>query len=290
MADADKIAQWQGAAAERRQPGEIEKHLAGVTRVILGGPMDIQFGPLWDAAKQSRAFKQDFAEAHFKYTDGHGRVHVIKGAEVGEELFRDITLKHTQLYVLNILLKQLLDQFHQQYAATRKLGADGAVQVEMGFLPPQFQLYIESFLHSMKATLELYAIFTQFMFPLTTQGLPEVMDDQIKFFCKDSGKKLDPGYAKYLSEKMTWFIRFKDLRDSVSHFGSILLQAEEANGKINLSFYPRRSHILENRVPYSEIEQWIVGFADFCVFYRTHFLGKLKNSESNHSLDRPAAR
>lgn len=279
IADPAKIERIKAAIASRRKPNDIKDHLRTITRVIVEGPQDQKFAPVWDTLKASPDFKRHYSGAFFKYSDAAGRIQIISGDEAGEELFRDITSKHSQLLVLARLMQALENKILAEYNRTRRLDPDGAARVTLGLMWPQFQLYIEALVHSMKATLELYAIFAGFIYPPRERGLPGSMDDHIKFFRTEEGRELDQRYSIYISESMGWFAELKTLRDAVAHFGSAMMGIEEVNGQFAIYLYPRRTHLLENRIPYTDIQRWVFSFLKYCEFYRAHFVDRIRQQK-----------
>jgi len=258
---------------ERNIKERTSQHLKNVRRVICEAPCQNQFEQLWYALKDSRIFQEHYRFAQYKYDDVDGNVNLIAGSEVGEELYRDIMSKDSQLVLLRAKIQGNLEKIQLQYNSSRQIEKDGSVRVSLGWLLHDLVLMIETQLYLMKSTLDLYATFTQFFFPPSEHSLPGQMGDQIKYFTKPEAMRTDIEYGGYLSGKMDWFYRLKALRDAITHFGSLMLIMEETpNNQTEIFFYPRRSHVLESRVPFSNIEDIVKDYLSFQVFYKSHFL------------------
>jgi hypothetical protein len=265
ISDLAKIQTLRERIASRREQKILNSPRVGVRNVICEAPCDNHFAELYFALLKSPRFISGHGPAQYKYDDIDGNVHLISGVDVVSELFRDIVSKDSQLFLLREKIQSNLQLLQSKYNRTRNVGNDGVVRISIGWL------FHEIVLH---------ATFSQFLFPLKTQGLPAQMSDHVKYFAKGVGRQIDPAYGEYLSENMSWYFKLKSLRDAVTHFGGLMLVLEETdNRKMWMYFYPRRAHVLENRVSFEGIEYIVNGYYKYKDFYRNHFLKELSGAD-----------
>lgn len=276
----EKIAALKKQIAARSPEKKLKTHLKSIRRVIIEERLSDGFGELAKVLRASEHFRRHYANACYKYEDVNGDPHLITGEKAVEEVFRDVISKDSQLYVLTGLLEDVKSRISERYNSTRAEEPDGSVRVNLAMLGSEFLLHLEAALFLMKSTTELYASFVQFLYPPMQQAPPARMRKQITYFSGAIGQALDPIYSQHLSKQMGWFYRLKSLRDATAHFGNFVFAMEETmNGNRVIAMYPRRSHMVEERILYQEIHGLMYSYSAFIEFYRAHFIRRLLDGE-----------
>jgi hypothetical protein len=142
----------------------------------------------------------------------------------------------------------------------------GQPYVHLGLQVQQLKEAVSAYLFISRSLFDCIASLFQFLYGHDTKYYDSFAD-----FMNDlkSGKVHDPLMATFVEQRMTWFRRLRDLRDYITHFGSL-----------DLGLYKVDSGELNIRVQSEfEIEELLnsstIGISEFLTFYDSHFAERI---------------
>ena len=96
---------------------------------------------------------------------------------------------------------------------------------------------------------------------------------QVKWFYD---KKQDIELIEYFDKNLGWFKRLREIRNDISHYGSLQLDFRNEEGQIELVVLTRKFDLLLGEIKIEkEFLKIIEGLKCFMVFYEQHFLKQI---------------
>jgi len=100
---------------------------------------------------------------------------------------------------------------------------------------------------------------------------------QINWFYR---RKQDLRLLGYFDENLDWFKRLREIRNDISHYGSLQLSFKEESDQIKLIVHTRKFDLLLGEIDIErEFIRIIEGFNCFIKFYEQHFLNQIKSAQ-----------
>jgi hypothetical protein len=152
----------------------------------------------------------------------------------------------------------------------------GQPYVELGSLITQIKESIAAYLFISRSIFDCIATLFHFLYGAESKRF-DSFSEYIKAL--KSGKVNDPDMANFIKNEMKWFMKLRDLRDYVTHYGSL-----------EVYLYMIDSGDLVMRIEDFEIEEimngTMTGIREFLIFFDNHFaeIIKAENSISNSTM------
>ncbi|OAQ20038.1 hypothetical protein [Thermosulfurimonas dismutans] len=174
-------------------------------------------------------------------------------------------------------IQKIIKDIQVYYQKTRKiLPRTGQPSFNIGDQVYALKSEIAGLLFNVRSIMDSIATMLHFLYGPSSRQFCS-FSDYIKYICKDkhrSGEISDDTMKQYIKNHMEWFFIVRDIRDYVTHVGSI-----------DISFYERGDHylvtIIQDRFEVEKLlNSIILGLRDFLNFFDNYFANRIINEKT----------